>query len=241
MTAAPDPSGGVFESVLVRDARPLRLEAHLARLAGSCQELYGRPLPDDLAGRVATAVRRSPGRAALRIEIRPAGDRLQMVLRVRVLPSRPHAYALVRLPRSAACWRHKWLDRAELEAAEMRARQIRPDALPYFCAPDDTIAETSRGNLFARLGGVWRTPPASDHLLPGVTRQAVVHLLSTAGPGVQVEPVPVAEFRAADAVIWTSSLSGALPVVAVDGRALDPPADLLAWLNSRLEVEDPAR
>ena len=43
-------ASGVFESILVRRGKIIRLAAHLARLDRSCRELYGHGIPDDLPG-----------------------------------------------------------------------------------------------------------------------------------------------------------------------------------------------
>ncbi len=49
----PDPAAGVFETFLVDDGRAFELEAHLARLASSLDELYSRPLPGEAEALVA--------------------------------------------------------------------------------------------------------------------------------------------------------------------------------------------
>ena len=59
----PDPALGVFETLLVVDGEPQRLEAHLARLARSLGELYGRALPGDLGTRVRARARARPAAA----------------------------------------------------------------------------------------------------------------------------------------------------------------------------------
>ena len=88
--------------------------------------------------------------------------------------------------RSAVSWRHKWADRRELQAAE----ELTAPALPYFLDPAGRVAETSRGNLFVQgADGVWRTPPAGEHLLPGVTRRALLDELGDRGVAVEIAPV----------------------------------------------------
>ena len=56
--------GGLLETVLVHDARPIRLGDHLARLDRSMREVYGTRLPADLAERAhAAATAAGPGAA----------------------------------------------------------------------------------------------------------------------------------------------------------------------------------
>ncbi len=220
---------GVFESVLIASGRPLRLAAHLARLDRSCRELFGAGLPDDLAASIATrlATMAPLPRRALRVEARPADSGLAITLSVRDLGPRLTTCALARADRNAYAWRHKWLDRDDLTAAEAASAP----ALPYFVG-DAGVTETSRGNLFL-LGsdGVWRTPPLDEQLLPGVTRRAVLDLAPELGIEVRVERVLPASVRAA---FWTSSLSGAVAVTHWDGRPVTPVDAVVTALNEAL-------
>src|SRR5919112_2041651 len=165
-------SGGLLETMLATGSSVRRLAAHLARLDRSCRELYGEGVPDDLAAQITTAVAGGEtGRAerrAVRVVARPDGARLAFDVRVAALGARPSYSSLALAGRSELCWRHKWVDRRELE----RAEQEQGGRLPYFLtAAAGQVAETSRGNLFCqRPDGVWLTPPLDDHLLPGVTR-----------------------------------------------------------------------
>ena len=232
---------GVFESVLAVGGRPLRLAAHLARLDRSCRELYGHGLPDDLPIRVRTALAAAEDgpRLAVRVAARPAEGRLEVEAAVRTLGPRLERCTLAQAVRPAGSWRHKWADRTELSAAEA---SVAP-SLPYF-SPDEAtgVTESSRGNLFCcGPDGVWRTPPLDEHLLPGVTRREVLDLLADLDVEVRVERVSPAALRGAAGAFWTSSLSGAVAVTAVDGHQLPEPPALLAELNRRLGVEPTGR
>jgi para-aminobenzoate synthetase/4-amino-4-deoxychorismate lyase len=93
-------------------------------------------------------------------------------------------------------------------------------------ASDATVLETSRGNVFL-IGddGALVTPPLRDDLLPGVTRRALLDLARDRHAPVSIRPFGLAEMMASPA-FWTSSLSGAVPIHAVDGVGL-PRADSL--------------
>ena len=241
--------GGLLETMLAVDGTLLRLAPHLARLDRSCRELYGQGLPDNLAGRVRAAVGAAgPGRLAVRVLARPADDRLPVTaddalriagndtLRIDVAVAAtgvpPDASRLVQVARTSVSWRHKWADRTELAAAEDGVR----GELPYFLAPASEggyVTETTRGNVFCRIGGSWLTPPLDEHLLPGVTRRDVLDILARLGIPVRIERFSAVQLRAATAAFWTSSLSGAVPVSAVDGHPL-PSADELEVINTEL-------
>lgn len=229
-------AGGVFESVLAVGGRPLRLAAHLARLDLSCRELYGTGLPDDLAARVRAAlaeVEVQP-RTVVRLAARSSEAALEIEVGTRTLGPRLERSTLARADRPTVSWRHKWVGRTDFAAAE----QLTAPALPYF-VPDATtgVVESSRGNLFCcGPDGVWRTPPLDEHLLPGVTRREVLDLLRDLAMPVRIERVGAADLRRATAVFWTSSLSGAVAVTAVDAHPLPEPPPLLTELNVRLGV-----
>jgi branched-subunit amino acid aminotransferase/4-amino-4-deoxychorismate lyase len=218
---------GVFESILAQHGRPLRLADHLARLGRSVRELYGSELPDDVMRRVLTEAAGSAGpRTALRIHVRPSSGVVDVAVTARRLGRRLEVCTLARAMRRDVCWRYKWADRAELQAAE---EQTAP-ALPYFLDPAGRLAETSRGNLFVRgNSGIWKTPPATDHLLPGVTRRALLDVLTDRGVTVDVAPVTAEDLHAASSAIWTSSLSGAVAITSLDGRPLDMGGPWMEW------------
>ena len=224
-------AAGVFESVLVERGLIVRLAGHLARLDRSCRELYGAGLPADLADRLR---RRddldAAERIALRISVWPRDGGLEIAVRSGVLGPRPAASTLRRGERPARSWRHKWLDRAGLAAAEDAAG----GAMPYFTV-DGAVTETSRGNLFWQdADGVWHTPPLDEQVLPGVTRREVVELLGHRGTPVRIGAGSVADLHRASGVFWTSSLSGAVPVSAIDGHPLPDISDFTAELNALL-------
>ncbi len=234
-------ASGVFESMLAVHGRPLRLAAHLARADLSSRELYGHGLPPDLAGRVVSALGEVEGepRAAIRLTVIPRTEAPPEVeISVRVLGARLGTCTLALAERPTVLWRHKWVDRVTLEAAEAA---VAP-ALPYFVAGRAGVTESSRGNLFCQgADGVWRTPPLDGHLLPGVTRREVLDLLPDLGEEVAVRRLSAADLRSARALVWTSSLSGVVAVSAVDGQPLPGRPGLVAALNERLGIDAAAR
>ena len=225
-----EPLAGLDVSVAM--ALRVELARHLARLDRSCRELYGRGLPEDLTARIAAQLKETdPGpRRALRIVVRPDRDGLAVALGSRPLGPRLPSSALALASRPDRSWRHKWNDRTALEQA---ARRTEP-ALPYFAAAG-LVTETDRGNLFWRDGsGQWCTPPLDEHVLPGVTRREVLDLLAADGTPVAIRRATPAELRQAAGVFWTSSLSGAVAVSAVDGTPVPDSTADTAVLSQRL-------
>lgn len=225
---------GVFETILAHGPDVLRLAAHLGRLDRSCLELYGRGVPDGLSARVLQAVARldaSSGRHVVRIVARPADHAIDFTVTLTRLGPRLVAATLARADRSDVQWRHKWVDRTELTAAEAAAAP----AHPYFVTGGGEVTETSRGSLFCRgEDGVWRTPPLGEDLLPGVTRRAVLDLFSADSTSARVEPVEPGALQTCRGAFWASSLSGAVMITAVDGILLPSAEDVTAQVNRAL-------
>jgi para-aminobenzoate synthetase/4-amino-4-deoxychorismate lyase len=233
MTAAPVPAAGVFETLLVRDGRPVELDAHLARLAASLELLFGMPLPDlaaPLVRRAASDV--TLGR--LRLNASPAGvsARVTKVAPERVFPAWEHASWLRPLPVRGGIGAHKWADRRLLEAAERRAG---PGALPLVVEVDGDVLVGSRANVCVFSGGVLVTPPADGRLLPGISRRRVLELAAGSGLDVREQAVAYYALLAADEVFLTGAVRGIEPVRGCDGDAEWREAPVAALLAERLE------
>jgi para-aminobenzoate synthetase / 4-amino-4-deoxychorismate lyase len=228
---------GVFESMLVIQGKIIRLAPHLARLDRSCRELYRHGVPDDLASAAQQLARvhTDQQRLAIRVLARPRKGKLDLRLDASPLGPRPVSSTLRHRSRPDRSWRHKWMDRSALTEAEAA---VRP-AMPFFTSsarPHD-ITETTRGNLFMQdRDGFWCTPPLDEQVLPGVTRREVLDLLDDQRTPVRIRRCSVQELRQSRGALWTSSLSGAVPITAVDGAELPDISEFTAELNVRLGV-----
>jgi para-aminobenzoate synthetase/4-amino-4-deoxychorismate lyase len=236
--AAPDAAllaYGVFESILVVRGRAIRLAAHLARLDRSCRELYGHGIPDDLAGaaRQLARVHADQHRLAIRVRARPSVGRLDLSIEASPLGLRVASSTLRQQSRPDHSWRHKWLERSAMTEAEAA---VKP-AMPFFTSkarPHD-ITETTRGNLFMQdRDGVWCTPPLDEQVLPGVTRREVLDLLDDRRSPARIRRCSVQDLLRSHGAFWTSSLSGAVPITAVNGTLLPDISDFTAELNQQL-------
>jgi branched-subunit amino acid aminotransferase/4-amino-4-deoxychorismate lyase len=236
----PDPelsAYGVFESILVVRGKIIRLAAHLARLDRSCRELYAQGIPDDLAGAVhqLASVHSDQDRLAIRVLARPSEGRLDLSLDANPLGARPASSTLRYQPRPNRSWRHKWIERSALVEAEAA---VSP-ALPFFTSRSgpQNITETTRGNLFMQdQDGIWCTPPLDEQVLPGVTRREVLDLLDDRQTPARIRRCSVQELRHSRGAFWTSSLSGAVPITAVDGTPLPAVNEFTAHLNDQLGI-----
>jgi para-aminobenzoate synthetase/4-amino-4-deoxychorismate lyase len=186
----PDPALGVFETLLVRDGEAQRLDAHLARLAGSLAELYGRALPEDLDARTRALARTASGRARLRIDVVPDADAELSLAPAprRELPIVLHPYTL-----PGGLGAHKWRDRALVDALSQT---------PLLLDADGSVLEAGWANVLIRRGGILFRPRADGRILPG-----------TSLPAAEQADLTLADLRHADEILVSSSLAGVVPAV----------------------------
>jgi anthranilate/para-aminobenzoate synthase component I/branched-subunit amino acid aminotransferase/4-amino-4-deoxychorismate lyase len=199
--ARPDPVRGVFETLCVAAGRPVALELHLKRLAGSVRELYGRELPPDLAIELVEAAARG-GDARLRVDFHPDGySSFELTpLAPRRTPVHLHP---VTLPGGLGA--HKWGDRRLLTAL---AADCEGDE-PLLCDLDGLVLEAGRASVFIiEAGPRLATPPTDGRILPGVTRARVLELARELGYEVATEPIHLARLADAQEVFVTGALGG---------------------------------
>ncbi len=82
------------------------------------------------------------------------------------------------------------------------------------------VTEASTSNVFARVDGVWCTPPLHAGILAGVTRRLVIEFLSGRGEDVLERDLTVDDLRNAEEIFLSSSLRDIAPVTHLDGRSL---------------------
>lgn len=239
---------GLFETLLLRAGRPVRLDAHLARMRRSGDAL-GVPVPPALEAFVDEALpalwtrEGRPARAALRVVVTrgpwegleppdPSTPGVHVAVRALPdLPPPPASAATIDAPRidpHHPLAGHKVLSWMAFVEARRRARAAGADvALVRTLAGD--VAEADCGNLFVVLDGVFVTPPLDTGVLPGIVREVVLARLRAAGrPAAERRIAPEDLVRASGAFL-TSSLAGVRPLSQVDGRPLRVPDPGEGW------------
>jgi branched-chain amino acid aminotransferase len=99
---------------------------------------------------------------------------------------------------------------------------------------DGNIAEFANANAFLARDGIVYTPAPNGAFLDGVTRRRVIGLLREAGIEVIEKPLTYGDFETADEIFSTGNYAKVVPVIGIDGRALQPGpifrrARLLYW------------
>ena len=83
---------------------------------------------------------------------------------------------------------------------------------------DGYVTEGAASNVFIVTDATISTPPKSNHLLPGITRDLVVELIGASRYQCREVPVSKEQLLQADEIWLTSSSLGIAPVVRLDGR-----------------------
>jgi para-aminobenzoate synthetase/4-amino-4-deoxychorismate lyase len=240
--ATPDPSRGLFETVLVADGKPVRLAAHLERLAGSTEEVFGQSLPGGLEEAIAVAARPlALGR--IRMDLLPDGNALRFEIVAEPIdpetffPAKANGADLRTIHHPDWAGAHKWADRDWLESVEAELGETVPLILD-----GDEVLEAGRANVFVVEDGTLATPPADGRILPGTARAATLALAADLGVPAAERRLQLADLQSADDLFLTSSLRGIRPVRSLDGVPLgptDPVVERLAtalrrrWLDER--------
>ncbi|MEC3878360.1 branched-chain-amino-acid transaminase [Parapedobacter sp. 10938] len=81
---------------------------------------------------------------------------------------------------------------------------------------DGYVAQASSNNLFIEKDGTLFTP-ASGHIFPGITRQAVIELAGVFHIDVKEKQLTPDELKAADSAFLTGTATGIVGIAAVDG------------------------
>ena len=85
---------------------------------------------------------------------------------------------------------------------------------------DGMALEGTHNNFFAVFDGAVTTSPASNYILHGITRAAVLRMAREAQMQVEERPFTMDEAKAADEAFITSASTFVMPVVEIDGAAI---------------------
>ncbi len=107
-----------------------------------------------------------------------------------------------------------------LPAVLMRQQAVDHGAAEAIMVREGLLTEGAACNVFIVRNGVVITPPHSERLLPGITRDLLVELCHQHAIPCEERNVSEAELRSADEVWLTSSPTGVLPVTHLDGAAV---------------------
>ncbi len=252
---------GLFETMRVRNGRPLRIDLHLTRLRAGAGRIGLLGVPDDetLSRAIRAAVeanglsdaavrltvsRGVPARRGLSPDPEPvpslvvdaqpfAGYPAELYLRgFRAVTSRiPRNERSPLAGIKALSYLDNVLARREAEASGVDEALMLNTAGHLACA--------SAANLFLLRGGTLLTPDHRSGVLPGTVRRLVLaELAPQMGLSAIERPVRPEELTAADEAFLTSALLGVMPLTEVDGLPVGTgePGPVSSGLRVKLEA-----
>ncbi len=219
---------GVFETMLIVEASPIELEAHLARLSRSVRDLFGAEVPQ--GSRELVLDRSAPlalGRLRLTVAPGPPGVLGADVVTAAVdpedvFPAWERAIAMRPFVIDDGLGAHKWADRAALASMESGEPERR---LPLLLDAGGEVLEASRANVFAVEEEALITPIADGRILPGVARARVIEAARSLGIECREEALSVERLVAAGEAFLSGSVRGVEPVRSVDGAEFEGPGE----------------
>lgn len=113
---------------------------------------------------------------------------------------------------------------------------LRQQAVDQSCAEAILIkagfaTEGAASNIFAVIDGVLVTPPNSNEILPGITRDVIIDLAQSNKINLREELITEADLRRASEIWLTSSTREILPVVSLDNKPVGDGQVGVVWQN----------
>lgn len=228
----------VYEVTAVLDRRLVDFTAHLARLDRSLTEIaLPAPLSHDELRVLhqALIVRNDLDEGIVYLQIsRGPADRdfaypetaaptVVAFTQSRKLIANPYAATGVKIITIPDLrWKRRDIKSTSMLAQAMGKQAAKlKGAYEAWMVEDGCVTEgTSSSAFILDDAGVIRTQPLGHHILPGVTRRAVLRLAATQGVSLDERPFTVAEALRAREAFMTAASAFVLPVVEIDGIAI---------------------
>ena len=229
---------GVYEVIPVFGGRPLRLNEHLDRLQRSMDRVsLQNPLSRDQWHAIFDLLlERNPGgdrsiylqvtRGAAPIRDLSIEAGIQPTVFVMVNDIKPVDYARLENGIDAITVEDFRWKACDIKSVSLIANVIvrlqanAVNVMDAIMVRDGLVTEGTASNCFLVRDGTIATPPKSECLLPGITRDLVIELALANGFRVEQREIGEGELRTADEIWLTSSTREIAPVVELDGRVV---------------------
>ena len=229
---------GVYEVIPVFAGKPLRLTEHLDRLQRSMnrvslknpltqqewEEIFQTLLESNPGGDRSIYLQVTRGAAPIR-DLSFSAD-IEPTVFVMVNDIKPVDYAKLEKGIEAIAvddfrWKACDIKSVSLIANVMiRLSANVQNVMDAIMVRDGLVTEGTASNIFLVHGGSISTPPKSDCLLPGITRDLVIDLALANGLTVEERDIKQGELETADEIWLTSSTREIAPVVKLDNRVV---------------------
>jgi len=238
---------GVFETMKYDAGTIYRLDEHVNRLNRSWEKLFSIPAPDitwkEVIQRLIRENQMDDSSLAIKLMVSKnneesahpfflAGFVRQYIHRLDVLEK--SGLDLVTYPhaRQTPLADLKTMNYLYYDQAGQYAKDQGADEA-IVLNPNQTVSETNTANILF-IKGKDVIVPVSDHVLEGVTIQAVLNILSDQGFNIFREPVFIENLPADYSVILTNALMGAVKVLTIDKKSIKQEDGFCSKINNEL-------
>ncbi|MDE0286487.1 MAG: D-amino acid aminotransferase [Gammaproteobacteria bacterium] len=225
---------GVYEVIPVFSGKPFRLKEHVKRLRDSLDGIslqldYDREKWQSLIDRLLT-LNRVTGDSSIYIQVTrgvaernhfyQAGSTPTVFIYCKPLQETDVSRGVGAALHDDIRWEYCHIKAVALLPNVMLKQYAREKdgSIEAILYRDGYITEGAASNVFIVTGDTVTTPPKSNRLLPGITRDLVVELIGASPYQCREVPVSKAELLQADEIWITSSTLGIAPVVRLDGK-----------------------
>ena len=238
---------GVYEVIPVFGLKPLRVEAHLQRLQNSLSRIsLANPFDDDTWKQTfdkllaqnpgndrAIYLQITRGRHAVRdlkIQTENRPTIFMMVLQVGAVDVSELEKGIETVTIDDFRWHACDIKSISLVANVMlREQAAQSGVVDAILVRDGYVTEGTASNFFMVKDNVLTTPPTSQHLLPGITRDLVLELAKANGINCEVRDIAETELESADEIWLTSSTREIAPVTKLNGKDVADARAGLVW------------
>lgn len=241
---------GFFETLRVDCGRSRHLKRHLTRFNHTWQQLFGTRPPDLTWEEIIRPVILKNGlahqTAAVKILAAAGKSRVPPAQGTLLVTARTYHHRLAQKKQKGLCLacyphgrqtplaNHKTLNYLYYYLAGRWAQENGADEA-LILNPDGSVSETNTANLIL-INHRTVLLPQSPHVLPGVMEKLVVEELERQGYGVTRKRLTLSDVVAAEEVLLTNALMGAVPALSLDGTALNWPSQRWCRLNDALGI-----
>lgn len=99
-----------------------------------------------------------------------------------------------------------------------RQEAVDQDCTEALLVKDGAVTEGAASNVFAVIDGVLVTPPKSNDILPGITRDVILEIAAKNNISCREQRIALDALKSADEIWITSSTREIIPVVELDGK-----------------------
>jgi len=237
---------GVYEVIPVYAGKAFRLQHHLQRLKNSMQAVrITNPHTDEEWNRIINEVvtRNNDGDQSIYLQItrgvarrdhRFPGDATPTVFVMSNLfdpvPKQQLENGVNAITLDDIRWQYCSIKSiALLPNILLRQQAVEQGAAEAILLRNGEVTEGAASNVFIVKDGIIITPPKTDCLLPGITRDLVVEQAHEHGLAVKEANIKQTELETADEIWLTSSTKEILPVTKLNGQAVGSSKPGTVW------------